>query len=180
MSLRAARKPRLEVGAVSAEHLLVPSDAGLRAMKEQGVIAALLPGTSLFLKTRAKAPVAKMRELGLAMALGSDFNPGSCTVFAMPMVISLACLFYGMTIEEAIIGATRNAARALRLDDVGSIEPGMAADLLILDIPNYRHIAYRLGHNPVRQVIRTARSSWTAPAPSAFWIQSTDCNVKYA
>jgi imidazolonepropionase len=145
------------VGAVSAEHLLVPSEAGLRAMKERGVVAVLLPGTSLFLRTQAKAPVAKMRELGLTMALGSDFNPGSCTVLAMPIVVSLACLFYGMTIEEAIIGATRNAAKALRLDDVGSIAPGMAADLLILDVPNYRHIAYRLGHNPVRQVIKAGR-----------------------
>ena len=145
------------VGAVSAEHLLVPSEAGLRVMKEKGVVAVLLPGTSLFLKTQAKAPVAKMRELGLEMALGSDFNPGSCTVLAMPIVVSLACLFYGMTIEEAIIGATRNAAKALRLDDVGSIAPGMAADLLILDVPNYRHIAYRLGHNPVRQVIKAGQ-----------------------
>jgi imidazolonepropionase len=145
------------VGAVSAEHLLVPSDAGLRAMKEQGVIAVLLPGTSLFLKTREKAPVAKMRELGLAMALGSDFNPGSCTVFAMPIVISLACLCYGMTIEEALIGATLNAARALKLGEQGSLRPGMDADLLILDIPNYRHIAYRLGHNPVRTVVKAGR-----------------------
>jgi imidazolonepropionase len=152
------------VGAVSAEHLLVPSDAGLRAMKEQGVIAVLLPGTSLFLGlgTRRgivspKAPVAKMRELGLAMALGSDFNPGSCTVFAMPIVISLACLCYGMTIEEALIGATLNAARALRLGRQGSIRPGMDADLLILDIPNYRHIAYRLAHNPVRTVVKAGK-----------------------
>lgn len=151
------------VGAVSAEHLLVPSEAGLRAMKEKGVVAVLLPGTSLFLglagrghdaESCPRAPVAKMRELGLVMALGSDFNPGSCTVLAMSIIISLACLFYGMTIEEAIIGATRNAAKALRFDKVGTIAPGMAADLLILDIPNYRHIAYRLGHNPVRQVIK--------------------------
>jgi imidazolonepropionase len=145
------------VGAVSAEHLLVPSDAGLRAMKEQGVIAVLLPGTSLFLKTRERAPVAKMRALGLVMALGSDFNPGSCTVLAMPMVVSLACLFYGMTIEEALIGATRNAAKALKLENQGGIRPGMAADLLVLDIPNYRHIAYRLGHNPVRTVVKDGK-----------------------
>jgi len=151
------------VGAVSAEHLLVPSDAGLRAMKDQGVVAVLLPGTSLFLKTRAKAPVAKMREVGLTMALGSDFNPGSCTVFAIPMVISLACLFYGMTIEEALIGATRNAAKALKIEDQGGIRAGMAADLLVLDIPNYRHIAYRLGHNPVRTVVKGGRVALQRP-----------------
>jgi imidazolonepropionase len=101
-----------------------------------------------------------MRKLGLVMALGSDFNPGSCTVFAMPIVVSLACLLYGMTIEEALIGATRNAARALRLEQQGSIKPGMDADLLILDIPNYRHIAYRLAHNPVRTVVKAGRVVW--------------------
>jgi imidazolonepropionase len=142
------------VDAISAEHLLVPSDAGLQAMQRAGVIAALLPGTSLFLKTEAKPPVARMRELGLTFALGSDFNPGSCTLFAMPAVISLACLYYGLTIKEAIAAATINSARALDLADrKGSLMPGKDADILILDIPNYRHIAYRFAHNPVRSVV---------------------------
>jgi imidazolonepropionase len=147
-----------EVGAVSADHLLVPSDAGLQAMKSRGVIAALLPGTSLFLNTAQKAPVARMRELGITMALGSDFNPGSCTVLAMPIVISLGCLYYRLTIKEAILGATLNAAKALKLEDrKGSLEPGKDADILVLDVPNYRHIAYRLAHNPVRDVIVAGR-----------------------
>jgi len=142
-----------EVGAVSAEHLLMPSEMGLQAMRDKGVIAVLLPGTSFFLQSRA-APVARMRELGITIALGSDFNPGSCTALAMPLVVSLACLHYGMTIEEAILGATLNAARALKLDLCkGSLEPGKDADILVLDIPNYRHLPYRLGHNPVRTVI---------------------------
>jgi imidazolonepropionase len=147
-----------QVGAVSAEHLLLPSDQGLRAMKDKGVVAVLLPGTSLFLKTQAKAPVARMRELGLTMALGSDFNPGSCTILAMPIVISLACLFYGMTIKEALIGATLNAAKALKLEDrKGSLTPGKDADILVLDVPNYKHIPYRLGHNPVKTVIKEGK-----------------------
>lgn len=143
-----------ELDAVSAEHLLRPSDKGLQAMKEKNVIAVLLPGTSFVLRTAARSPVARMRELGLTMALGSDFNPGSCTLSAMPVVISLACLHYGLTIPEALRGATINAARALNLDNrLGSLEPGKQADILILDIPDYRHIPYRLAHNPVKTVI---------------------------
>jgi imidazolonepropionase len=152
-------------------------------MKASGVIAVLLPGTCLFLhtpRTRNQEPgtnlqsatsnlqssifnlqssirtppISRMRELGITLALGSDFNPGSCTIFAMPTVISLACLLYGMTIKEAILGATLDAARALKLDDrKGSLAPGKDADILILDVPNYQHIAYRLAHNPVKTVI---------------------------
>jgi imidazolonepropionase len=141
------------VGAISAEHLLVPSDAGLQAMKDRGVVAVLLPGTSFFLGSRP-APVSRMRELGVLMALGSDCNPGSCTLLAMPLAISLACIHYRMTIKEAVLGATLNAARALKLETrKGSLEPGKDADIQILAIPGYRHLPYRLGHNPVRTVI---------------------------
>jgi imidazolonepropionase len=148
-----------EVGAVSAEHLLVSSDRGLRAMKEKGVVAVLLPGTAFFLKGKRDSPVPRMRELGMTIALGSDFNPGSCTAFAMPLIVSLACLVYGITIKEALIGATLNAAKALKLEDrKGSLSPGKDADILILDIPNYKHIPYRLGHNPVKTVIRNGKT----------------------
>jgi imidazolonepropionase len=147
-----------ELGAISAEHLLVPSEPGLRQMKERGVTAVLLPGTSFFLRTSARAPVARMRELGLSMALGSDFNPGSSTLLAMPVVVSLACLHYGMTIKEALLGATRNAARALGLEqDKGSFMPGKDADIIILDAPSYQHVPYRLAHNPVVTVVRSGR-----------------------
>lgn len=143
-----------EVGAVSASHLLQPSDRGLRMMAEKGVVAILLPGTCFFLQERHKSPVNRMRELGITMALGSDFNPGSCTLLAQPLVAQLGCIYYGLTITEALRGITINAAKALKLESLtGSLEPGKSADIVITDVPDYRHLIYRLGHNPVRMVL---------------------------
>jgi imidazolonepropionase len=141
------------VGAVSASHLLQPSDAGLKAMAQAGVVAVLLPGTCFFLREAHRSPVARMRELGITMAVATDFNPGSCTLLAQPLAAQFACIYYGLTIEEALRGITVNAAKALRLD-AGTIEPGKWADLVVTDVPDYRHLVYRLGHNPVRLTIR--------------------------
>ena len=138
------------VGAASASHLLQPSDSGLRAMAQAGVVAALLPGTSFFLREVHKSPVAKMRHLGITMALASDFNPGSCPMLAQPLTAQFGCLHYGMTIEEALRGITVDAAKALQLEsEVGTLEAGKAADIVVTDVPDYRHVVYRLGHNPV-------------------------------
>jgi imidazolonepropionase len=146
------------VGAASASHLLRPSEAGLRAMAQAGVAAVLLPGTSFFLREAHKAPVAKMRELGVVMALATDFNPGSCPMLAQPLTAQLGCIHYGMTIEEALRGITVNAAKALLLgSEVGTLEPGKAADIVVTDVPDYRHIVYRLGHNPVWMTIHGGR-----------------------
>ena len=146
------------VGAASASHLLQPSDAGLEAMAQAGVVAVLLPGTCFFLREAHKSPVAKMREAGIVMALATDFNPGSCPMLAQPMAAQFGCIHYGMTIEEALRGITVNAARALKLDsEVGTLEPGKAADIVVTDVPDYRHIIYRLGHNPVFMAIRAGR-----------------------
>ena len=142
------------VGAASASHLLQPSDSGLTAMAEAGVVAVLLPGTCFFLREAHKSPVARMRELGIVMALASDFNPGSCPMLAQPLTAQFGCIHYGMTIEEALRGVTVNAAKALQLDsEVGTLEPGKAADVAVTDVPDYRHIVYRLGHNPVWMTI---------------------------
>jgi imidazolonepropionase len=147
-----------EVGAASASHLLQPSDAGLKAMAKAGVAAVLLPGTCFFLGESHKPPVAKMRELGMVIALASDFNPGSCPMLAQPLTAQFGCIHYGMTIEEALRGITVNAAKALRLDsEVGTLEPGKAADVVVTDVPDYRHLVYRLGHNPVWMTIYGGR-----------------------
>jgi imidazolonepropionase len=146
------------VGAASASHLLQPSDSGLIAMAQAGVVAVLLPGTCFFLREAHKSPVARMRELGIVMALATDFNPGSCPMLAQPMTAQFGCIHYGMTIEEALRGITVNAAKALQLDsEVGTLEPGKAADLVVTDVPDYRHIVYRLGHNPVWMTIYGGR-----------------------
>lgn len=147
-----------EIGAISAEHLIYPSDRGLELMAGAGTVAVLLPGTSLFLHLKDKPPVDKMRTAGLTLALGSDFNPGSCMVYAMPMVLSLGCLVYGLTPDEVLIASTLGAAKAIGLEkEVGSIEPGKWADLLVCALPNYRSLAYEFGRNPVRVVVKRGR-----------------------
>lgn len=147
-----------KVGAISAEHLLYPSDNGLKAMSKKGVVAVLLPGTSLFLKSKQLPPIEKMRKLGITIALGSDYNPGSCMIYQMPIIIALGCLLYNLSIEEAIRGATINAAKAIGLEnEIGSIEPGKDADLIVLNVPNYQHIPYQFGRNLVTTVIKKGR-----------------------
>jgi imidazolonepropionase len=118
----------------------------------------LLPGSCFFLHEAHRSPVAKMRGLGIVMALATDFNPGSCPMLAQPLTAQFGCIHYGMTIEETLRGITVNAAKALQLDsEVGTLEPGKAADVVVTDVPDYRHIAYRLGHNPVWMTISEGR-----------------------
>ncbi len=146
-----------KVKAVSAEHLLYPSQAGLALMKQAGTIAVLLPGTSLTIK-KNYAPARKMIEMGIPVALATDHNPGSCTIENMPFIIGLACLYLGLTPAEAICAATYNAACAIkRGDKIGSVEEGKQADLLIMDIPNYRYIPYHYGVNYVKTVVKKGR-----------------------
>jgi imidazolonepropionase len=146
-----------KVYAVSAEHLLYPSQAGLELMRDAGTIAVLLPGTSLTLK-KQYAPARKMVDMGIPVAIATDHNPGTCTIEAMPMVIGLACLNLGLTPAEALCAATYNAACALdRGDKIGSIEVGKQADLLILDIPNYRYLPYHFGVKYVTTVVKKGK-----------------------
>lgn len=152
------------VKAISAEHLLYPSENGLKAMKKNNVIAVLLPGTTLFLKSKQIPPIDKMRKLGLTIALGSDFNPGTCMIYQLPIIIALGCLLYNMRLTEAIRGATINSAKALGLDKhVGSIEPGKDADFVILNVPDYKHIPYQFGKNLVKMVIKKGATVFPRP-----------------
>jgi len=144
-----------EVGAISAAHLNYPSERGLATMRDARTVAVLLPGASLFLKENDLPPVRRMVELGLPVALATDFNPGSSPVYGMPVVLSLSCLLFGLTPAEAVSAATLNAAYAIDLGErVGSIEVGKDADLLILNVESYKEIPYWFGHNPVELVIK--------------------------
>lgn len=146
-----------EIGAASADHLVYPSRKGMAAMKKAGVVPVLLPGTSFFLNSNY-APAREMIASGLPVALATDHNPGTCTIEGMPMVIGLACLRLKMTPEEALIASTRNAAKAiLREEVIGSLDPGKQADLLLLNIPDYREIPYRFGTNPVGMVVKKGK-----------------------
>jgi imidazolonepropionase len=143
-----------ELGATSADHLLQVSERGMRALKQAGVIPVLLPGAAFFLGA-AYAPARRMIELDLPVALGTDFNPGTSPVYSMLVVIGLAVVQMKLTVEEAITAATLNAACAADLaEEVGSIEEGKAADVVLLDLDTYRQIPYYFGHNPVHWVMK--------------------------
>lgn len=141
-----------ELRAVSAEHLLAASDAGIEAMKKSGVVAVLLPATAYSLR-KPFARARTMVEKGVPVALATDLNPGSCFCLSMPFVLSLAVMGMGLTPEEALTGATLNAAWAVgAAHDVGSLEPGKMADFLVLDGETPAVFAYASGARPIRSV----------------------------
>jgi imidazolonepropionase len=147
-----------ELGAISADHLAVTTPAGRQRMAQAQVIAVLLPGTTFGLASSHYADARAMIECGLAVALGSDLNPGTCYCESMPFMIALACRYLKLTPAEAICAATINAAYATGVGRlVGSLEPGKQADIIILDLPDHRHLAYRFGGNPVAKVIKSGR-----------------------
>jgi imidazolonepropionase len=151
-----------EVGAVSADHLEYASDEGLAAMAEAGTIAVLLPCTALFLSL-PYAPARRMVELGIPVALATDFNPGTSPTYAMPMAVALGCIGMRLQPSEAIVAATINAAQAIGMaEEVGSLELGKAADLVVLDLTDYREVATAFGTNPVRAVAKRGRVVWQA------------------
>ncbi|MBI5326299.1 MAG: imidazolonepropionase [Ignavibacteriae bacterium] len=140
------------MGAVSADHLLFISDKGIADMKQAGTIVALLPGTAYFIRM-PYAPARKMIEEGLAVALATDCNPGSCFTENMQMILSLAVINMKMTAEEAITATTLNGAAALELSDkMGSLEPGKEANFIVCDTPSYTNIFYHFGVNHVKDV----------------------------
>jgi imidazolonepropionase len=146
-----------EMGAVSADHLLQASDAGIAAMARTGVVATLLPATAFSLKE----PFARARYIidsGCAVALATDFNPGSSFTFSIPLIFALATLQMGMSPEETLCAVTLNAAAALgRSDRTGSLEVGKAADVVILSYPSLLFLSYHLGINIVEKVIKSGR-----------------------
>jgi len=144
-----------EVGAVSAEHLYAASREGLEAMREAGTVAVLLPGVSIGLGKCEFADARSMIDMGLDVAVGTDFNPGSSMTNSLPLMSSLACSYMRLTPEEAILGLTLRAARAIcRESSVGSIRPGKQGDVVLLDIPDFRYIPYHFGGSLVNKVIK--------------------------
>jgi imidazolonepropionase len=142
------------VGAVSADHLERISPAGITAMRDAGIVAGILPGVSFFLG-HGYAPARALIDAGVAVAIASDFNPGSCMSYSMPMMMTIACAQMRMTPEESITAATMNGAAALGISStVGSIEVGKNADIIVADVPDYRFLAYHFGANHVRTTIK--------------------------
>jgi imidazolonepropionase len=147
--------------ALSADHLEFVSEDGVKAMAKAGTVAVLLPGAFYMLKETHKPPVALLREQGVPIAIASDCNPGTSPVNSLLLMLNMGCLLFGLTPEEALAGVTKNAARALGLSEVGTLEVGKIADMAIWDITHPVELSYRLGYNPclgtVKQGIFHAR-----------------------
>lgn len=143
-----------EVGAVSADHLLQASDEGIQLMAKNGVVATALPGTAFSLKEEY-ARARDMIDAGCAVALATDFNPGSCFTESIPLVIALATLYMKMTAEETLTAITINGAAAIdKADTIGSIDVGKKGDLLIHEFPSYKFLPYHIGVSTVETVIK--------------------------
>ena len=143
-----------ELGAVSADHLLHASDKGIAELATGGIVATLLPGTAFSLK-ESYARGRFIIDQGCAVALATDFNPGSCYTESIPLIFVLATLYTGITIEEAVTALTINGAAAIdRADRIGSIDVGKIGDVIILECPSYKYIPYHIGVSCVEKVIK--------------------------
>lgn len=144
-----------EVGALTADHLMAISPAGIEALAGGGVIAGLLPGTSFFLKKRDYAPARTLIAAGIPVTLATDCNPGSSHTESLPMIFWLAVLNLDMSVDEALTAITLNAAASLGLaDQIGTIEVGKQADLVLLEGDSFDHLAYHYGVHPVQAVVK--------------------------
>jgi imidazolonepropionase len=143
-----------ELGAVSADHLLQASDKGIKDMAKAGVVATLLPATAFSLK-EPYASGRQMIDSDCAVALATDFNPGSCFTESIPLVFVLATLYMNLSTEEAITALTLNGAAALdKADKIGSIDAGKNGDVIILEFPSYHFIPYHIGVSTVEKVVK--------------------------
>ncbi len=148
----------VDLGAVSADHLVTTPPEEIEALGRSSTIAVSLPCTPFGLAEPHYTPARALLDAGAALALATDCNPGTAWCESPPFVIALACRYLRLTPAEAIVAATLNAAFALRLGDrVGSLTPGYAADLILLDFEDYRHLGYRFGANPVALVVKDGR-----------------------
>jgi imidazolonepropionase len=145
----------VELGAASADHLVTTPEADIQALGQGNTVAVALPATPFGLGHTDFTPARQIIEAGGILALATDCNPGTAWCESMQFVMALACRYLRITPAEALAAATLNAAYAVGLGErVGSLEPGKQADLLILNTPDYRHLAYRFGGNLVRTVIK--------------------------
>ncbi len=146
-----------ELGAISAEHLIATGETGMASMAKGGVIADLLPATSFYLN-KTFAPARRMIELGIPVAIASDFNPGSCPSLNLQLAMSMGYIKYRMTPEEVLCAVTVNAACSCgREAAVGTLEVGKQADIVIWDAPDMEMLVYRFGSNLARTVIKKGK-----------------------
>ncbi|HEY9538259.1 MAG TPA: imidazolonepropionase [Kiloniellaceae bacterium] len=142
-------------GGLSADHLEYACEEGIRAMALKGAVAVLLPGAFYFLRETRLPPMEALRRHGVPIALATDCNPGSSPCTSLLLMLNMGCTLFRLTPEEALAGVTRNGARALGMAAThGTLEPGKAADFVLWDITHPAELAYRIGHNPCRAVVK--------------------------
>lgn len=152
----------VELNAVSADHLLCTDRDGIEALAKSGTIAVLLPGTSFNLMTGRYAPAREMVEAGVAIALATDYNPGSCPTENLQLIMTLGCLKLGLTPAQVLAAVTINAAHAVKLGDrIGSLEAGKQADIVIFDADNEAYLPYHFGVNHTWMAIKSGRVVYT-------------------
>jgi imidazolonepropionase len=164
-----------ELGALSADHLGGISEAGIRALAASGTVAVLLPATMLFLGKRTQAPARRLIDAGAAVALATDFNPGSSPTVGLPLVMALGVSQLGLRHAEALTAVTVNAAAALGLaGERGQLAPGFAADLVVAAVDDWREVAYWMGGNVVSAVWTggSACPALTLPVSFGFHVQT--------
>ena len=151
-----------EVGAFSADHLEHVSQKGIKKMAEKEVTAVLLPGASFFLAMKKFPPAREMIKQGVSVSLATDLNPGSSMTESLPLMMTMGCIMYKMVPREVIQGTTIHAARSMgREKEIGSLEVGKQADILLLAIPNYRYLPYHFGVDHVEAVIKKGEVVYT-------------------
>lgn len=139
--------------ALSADHVEHASDADARALAQSGTVAVILPGAFYTLRETQAPPIEAFRNHGVPMALATDCNPGSSPLTSLLLTMNMACTLFRMTPEEALLGVTTHAARALGLTDRGQIAAGQRADLCVWDVAHPAELAYRIGFNPLHKRI---------------------------
>jgi imidazolonepropionase len=146
-------------GALSADHLEYADEEGVAAMAQAGTVAVLLPGAFYVLREKQRPPVDALRRQGVPIAIATDCNPGTSPVTSLLITMNMGATLFGLTIEEAVSGVTREAARALgRLAEIGTLEAGKWCDLAIWDVERPAELVYRIGFNPMHA--RVWRGAW--------------------
>ncbi len=149
LSHQGGTKLAARYGALSADHVEYATDEDAQALATAGTVAVLLPGAFYALRETQAPPVAAFRRHGVTMALATDCNPGTSPLTSLLLTMNMGCALFGLTVEEALMGVTINAAKALGLQDCGALAPGMRADLAVWNVERPAELAYRMGFNPL-------------------------------